>query len=102
MAVYCIFNNRVPLRYHLITINVPVAWHGRNDFDAGNFHYESYWKGVGPEIETFLGPEMATSGAILARKVESDFITSCEAKCFIPAVAVERTTARSSEYGKTC
>jgi hypothetical protein len=34
---------------------------GRNDFDAGNIHYEGLWKGRA--LKTFLGPEMATSEA---------------------------------------
>ena len=28
----------------------------RYDFDAGNVHYVGHCKGVGPEIDTFLGP----------------------------------------------
>jgi hypothetical protein len=36
---------------------------GRNDFDAGTIHYEGSLEGVGPEIETFLGPKIATSEA---------------------------------------
>jgi hypothetical protein len=32
---------------------------GCNDFYAVNIHFEGHWKGVGPEIETFLSPEMA-------------------------------------------
>ncbi len=34
---------------------------GRNNFDAGNIHFEGHWKGWALKIETFLGPEMATS-----------------------------------------
>ncbi len=39
---------------------------GPNDFDAGNIHYKSHWKGWALKIETFCrarGPEMATSEA---------------------------------------
>jgi hypothetical protein len=37
------------------------TWHGiRTDFEAGNSHFEGHWKGWALEIETFLGPEMAT------------------------------------------
>ncbi len=34
-----------------------------NDFEAGSMDYEGHRKGWAREIETFLGPEMATSGA---------------------------------------
>ncbi len=38
-----------------------------NDFEAGNIHYWDHYlgqyKGWVPEIETFLGPEMAMSAA---------------------------------------
>jgi hypothetical protein len=42
----------------------------RNGFEACNIHYEGHWKGWALEIETFLGPEMATSeaSAIWAQK----------------------------------
>jgi hypothetical protein len=33
------------------------------DLDGGVIHNEGRLKGVGPEIKTFLGPEMATSAA---------------------------------------
>ncbi len=33
------------------------------DFDADNIHFEGHLEWVGPEIETFLCPEMATSKA---------------------------------------
>ncbi len=33
------------------------------DLDGGVIHNKGRLKGVGPEIETFLGPEMATSAA---------------------------------------
>jgi hypothetical protein len=33
------------------------------DLDGGVIHSEGRLKGVGPEIKTFLGPEMATSAA---------------------------------------
>ncbi len=36
---------------------------GRNDFDVGYIHFEGHWKGWALKIETFLGPEMATSEA---------------------------------------
>ncbi len=32
-----------------------------NDYDAGNIHYKGHWKGCALKINTFLGPEMATS-----------------------------------------
>jgi hypothetical protein len=35
---------------------------GRMDLDGGNSFLGTF-EGVGPEIETFLGPEMATSAA---------------------------------------
>ncbi len=35
----------------------------RNGFEAGKIHYEGHWKGWALEIDTFLGPEMATSEA---------------------------------------
>jgi hypothetical protein len=38
-------------------------WRGRNDFEAGNIHYKGHCKGWALKIETFLGPEMATSEA---------------------------------------
>jgi hypothetical protein len=47
-----------------ITINVPVVYVyavGRNDFDVGNIHFVGHWKGWALKIESFLGPEMATS-----------------------------------------
>jgi hypothetical protein len=52
----------------LLTVNVPVIYMARyvtvrNDFEAGNIHYEGHWKGWALEIEAFLGPEMATSEA---------------------------------------
>jgi hypothetical protein len=34
-----------------------------NSFEAGKIYYEGRWKGWALEIETFLGPEMATSEA---------------------------------------
>ncbi len=47
-------------------------WHGtvRNGFEAGKIHYKGHWKGWALEIETFLGPEMASSeaSAILTQK----------------------------------
>jgi hypothetical protein len=36
---------------------------GRNDFDAVNINLRGPLEGVGPEIETFLGPEMAKGKA---------------------------------------
>ncbi len=61
-----------------VTINVPVvsmARYVRNDFEAGNIHYEGHYKGVGPEIGTFLGPKMATraASAIWAQKSHPRF-----------------------------
>jgi hypothetical protein len=53
---------------------------GRNDFDVGNIHYEGLWKGWALKIETFLGPEMATTeptevSAIFGpKKFESTFL----------------------------
>jgi hypothetical protein len=47
----------------------------RNGFEAGKIHYEWHWKGWALEIQTFLGPEMATSeaGAIWAlRYIKSE------------------------------
>jgi hypothetical protein len=35
----------------------------RNGFKAVKIHYKGHWKGWALEIETFLGPEMATSEA---------------------------------------
>ncbi len=35
----------------------------RNDFAAGNIHYEGHWKGSVLKIEIFLCPETATSEA---------------------------------------
>jgi hypothetical protein len=35
----------------------------RNGFEAGKIHYTGHWKGFAPEIETFLGSEMASSEA---------------------------------------
>jgi hypothetical protein len=35
----------------------------RQSFEACNIHYEEHWKGWALEIETCLGPEMATSEA---------------------------------------
>jgi hypothetical protein len=32
----------------------------RHGFDVGKIYYEGHWKGWALEIETFLGPEMAT------------------------------------------
>jgi hypothetical protein len=49
-----------------ITINVPVVYmsrYVRNGFEACNINYKGRWKGWALEIETFLGPEMATSEA---------------------------------------
>jgi hypothetical protein len=43
----------------LITINVSV----RNNFNVDNIHYKGQWKGWAFEIDSFLGPEMATSKA---------------------------------------
>ncbi len=36
-------------------------WGGTYGFGWGEIHNEDHLKGVGPEIETFLGPEMPTS-----------------------------------------
>jgi hypothetical protein len=36
---------------------------GQNDFDVGYIHFEGHLKGWALKIETFLGTEMATSGA---------------------------------------
>jgi hypothetical protein len=52
----------------LLTTNVPVIYMARyvtvrNDFEAGNIHYEGHWKVWALEIEAFLGPEIATSEA---------------------------------------
>jgi hypothetical protein len=46
------------------SVNVPVFLHGtgRMDLDGGN-PFIGTFEVVGPEIETFLGPEMATSAA---------------------------------------
>jgi hypothetical protein len=39
-------------------------WRGKySGFEACNIYYEGHWKGWALEIETFLGPEMATSEA---------------------------------------
>jgi hypothetical protein len=45
---------------------------GQNDFDVGYIHFEGHWKGWALKIEIFLGPERATSEAIVfwAKKVE--------------------------------
>jgi hypothetical protein len=42
----------------------------RNGSEAGKIHYKGHWKGWALEIESFLGPEMATSkvSVILAQK----------------------------------
>jgi hypothetical protein len=44
---------------------------GRNDFEVDYIHFEGHWKGWALKIETFLGPEMATSeaSAIWAQKI---------------------------------
>jgi hypothetical protein len=34
---------------------------GRNDFDADKIHYKGHWMVWALKIDTFLGPEMATS-----------------------------------------
>jgi hypothetical protein len=46
----------------------------RNYFEAGKIHYDGLWKGWALEIETFWGPEMATSeaSAIWARIRQND------------------------------
>jgi hypothetical protein len=51
-------------------------WGGTYGFGWGEIHNEGSLKGVGPEIETFLGPEMATiaASAIWAQK-SRDFRT---------------------------
>jgi hypothetical protein len=46
-------------------------WAGRNDFDVGNIHFEGHWKGWALKIETFLGPEMATSEAYKVKKIQN-------------------------------
>ncbi len=42
---------------------------GHNDFVAGNIHFEGHWNGWTLKIETFLGPEMATSEARVMIKI---------------------------------
>ncbi len=45
-------------------------WRSTYGFEAGEIHYEVHWKGWALEIETILGPEMATNeaSAIWAQK----------------------------------
>jgi hypothetical protein len=56
------------LRLLIITVPVPVVYTlygaGRNGFYADN-PFRGPLAGMGPEIETFLGPEMATSEAFV-------------------------------------
>jgi hypothetical protein len=48
----------------LLSINLPVVYMGRDVWIwMGCISYRGPFEGVGPEIETFLGPEMATSAA---------------------------------------
>jgi hypothetical protein len=48
----------------IITINVPVVYGTVcNGFEAGKNPNEGHWKGWALEMETFFGPEMATSEA---------------------------------------
>jgi hypothetical protein len=36
-------------------------WGGTKNFDVGYIHFEGLWKVWALKIETFLGPEMATT-----------------------------------------
>ncbi len=36
----------------------------KNGFEVGKIHYEGHWKEWALEIETFLGPEMATRDCV--------------------------------------
>ncbi len=48
----------------ILTINIPVVCMGRDVWIwMGGNPQRGPFEGVGPEIETFLGPEMATSEA---------------------------------------
>jgi hypothetical protein len=38
-------------------------WGGTYGFGRGEIHNEGGFEGMGPEIETFLGPEVETSAA---------------------------------------
>jgi hypothetical protein len=53
------------INYVLMHSTVPVVCMAsvRNGFEAGKIHYEGHRKGWALEIQTFLGPEMATSEA---------------------------------------
>jgi hypothetical protein len=54
-----------------IPINVPGA--GRNDFDGVKSIFKGHSKGWAVKIETFLGPEMATSKASAIWAQKRDF-----------------------------
>jgi len=45
-----------------ITFNVPVVYMGRDEVIC-NIHFKGLWKGWALKIDTFVGPEMATSEA---------------------------------------
>jgi hypothetical protein len=48
----------------IVTINVPVVYMGRDVWIwMGGNPYRGPFEGVGPGIETFLGPEIKTSAA---------------------------------------
>jgi hypothetical protein len=52
-----------------------IIWRCMKDFDAGNIHYKGYWKGWALKVETFLGPEMATSAA---SAIWAQIVETCE------------------------
>jgi hypothetical protein len=52
------------MTYTIVQKSTYVTILARNDdFDADNIHYKGHWKGWALKIETFWGPEMATSKA---------------------------------------
>jgi hypothetical protein len=57
----------------LMRVNVPVAYMAQYVMVLSvQHHYEGHWMGWALKIETFLGPEMATSeaSAIWAQKIQ--------------------------------
>jgi hypothetical protein len=45
----------------------------RHSFEVGKIHYEGHWKEWALEIETFLGPEMATRDLATLIKKKTTF-----------------------------
>ncbi len=60
----------------------------RNGFEAGKIHNEGHWKGWALEIETFLGPEMATS-ELMGMTPQAILLSSI---CKVSTCHTERTT----------